>query len=48
VYLSPGVSVSVMHNLQVYGFVQVPLYSNLTGYQLFPHWTATIGASYAF
>jgi hypothetical protein len=34
--------------LTIYGFVQLPLYSQLTGYQLFPHWTATIGASYAF
>jgi hypothetical protein len=48
VYLSPGVSVSVAHNVTIYGFVQLPLYSQLTGYQLFPHWTATIGASYAF
>jgi hypothetical protein len=28
--------------------VQVPIYSNLDGYQLFPHWTATAGLSYAF
>jgi hypothetical protein len=48
VYLSPGVSVSVTHNMQVFAFVQLPVYSNLTGYQLFPHWTGTVGASYAF
>lgn len=48
VYLSPGLTWSVMHNLQVFGFVQVPVYSNLTGYQLFPHWTASVGANYAF
>lgn len=48
VYLSPGITWSVVHNLQVFGFVQLPLYSNLTGYQLFPHWTASVGASYAF
>ena len=48
VYLSPGISVSVLHNLQLFGFVQVPLYSNLQGYQLFPRWTATAGLSYAF
>jgi len=29
-------------------FAQVPVYSNLDGYQLFPHWTATVGGSYAF
>jgi hypothetical protein len=48
VYLSPGVSVSVAHNMELFAFVQLPLYSRLTGYQLFPHWTASVGASYAF
>lgn len=47
-YLSPGLTVSIMHNLQVYAFVQLPLYSNLQGYQLFPHWTASMGVSHAF
>lgn len=47
-YLSPGVTVIAMKNLQVYGFVQLPVYSKLDGYQLFPHWTATAGLSYAF
>jgi Putative MetA-pathway of phenol degradation len=48
VYISPGVTASVMTNLQVYAFVQVPVYSNLDGYQLFPRWTGTVGVSYAF
>lgn len=48
VYLSPGVTMSVLSHLQVYGFVQLPVYSNLQGYQVFPRWTATVGASYAF
>lgn len=47
-YLSPGVTVKALAKLHVYGFVQVPVYSNLDGYQLFPHWTANVGASYAF
>ena len=47
-YLSPGLTFSVLHNTQLYGFVQVPVYSRLQGYQLFPRWTASIGASYAF
>lgn len=47
-YLSPGVTMSVLKNTQVYGFVQLPMYSNLDGYQLFPHWTATAGLSYSF
>ncbi len=48
VYLSPGVTVRVLHNLHAFGFVQVPVYSKLEGYQLFPRWTASVGASYAF
>ncbi|AXW64154.1 hypothetical protein CJO94_20730 (plasmid) [Ralstonia solanacearum] len=47
-YLSPGVTVSVMHNMQVYAFLQKALYSNLQGYQLFPRWSGTMGVSYAF
>ncbi len=45
-YVSPGLSVRVVQHLQVYGLVQVPVYSNLGGYQLFPHWTGTVGFSY--
>jgi hypothetical protein len=47
-YLSPGVTVHVAGGLRVYGFVQVPIASNLQGYQLFPRWTATAAASYSF
>ena len=47
-YVSPGLAISVTHNFQLYGFVQLPIYSNLAGYQLFPHWTASVGASFAF
>ncbi len=48
VYLSPGVAVSVLPNMQVYAFLQKALYSNLVGYQLFPRWSGTVGVSYAF
>lgn len=47
-YLSPGLSASLRSNLQAYGFVQVPVYSHLDGYQLFPRWAATVGLSMAF
>ena len=47
-YLSPGLTVQVLQKLHAYGVFQVPVYSNLDGYQLFPHWTATVGLSYAF
>jgi hypothetical protein len=46
-YLSPGVTIQLATRLHLYGFVQVPIYSNLDGYQLFPHWTAAIGVNYA-
>lgn len=47
-YLSPGITLKVMDRLHVFGFAQVPVYSKLDGYQLFPRWTATVGGSYAF
>lgn len=47
-YLSPGVTASVAKNMQVYGFVQMPVYSKLDGYQLFPRWTASVGLGYSF
>jgi hypothetical protein len=47
-YLSPGLTAKIMANLHVYGFAQLPVYSNLYGYQLFPRWTASVGISYGF
>ncbi|MGC2031364.1 MAG: hypothetical protein WA642_15195 [Steroidobacteraceae bacterium] len=47
-YISPGLTVQVTPKLHAYGVMQVPIYSNLDGYQLFPHYTATAGLSYAF
>jgi len=47
-YVSPGITARVLNQFHVYGFVQVPVYSKLDGYQLFPHWTASIGGVYAF
>jgi hypothetical protein len=47
-YLSPGLNAQVAEKLRAYGFVQVPVYSDLVGYQLFPRYTFSIGASYAF
>ncbi len=44
-YLSPGISASITRKLQLYAFVQVPVYSHLAGYQLFPGWTGTVGIS---
>jgi hypothetical protein len=48
VYLSPGISFNLYQGLRAYGFVQLPIYSDLVGYQLFPRWTADAGISYSF
>lgn len=47
-YLSPGLTASVFGVVHVYGFAQLPLYSDLVGYQVFPRYTLSVGASYAF
>jgi hypothetical protein len=47
-YVSPGITVKVLPKLHVFAFAQLPVYKNLYGYQLFPRWTASAGASYAF
>jgi hypothetical protein len=47
-YVSPGMTLRVRSQLHAYGFVQVPVYSNLDGYQLFPRFTVSLGLSYAF
>ncbi len=47
-YLSPGITAKILPKLHVYAFAQLPVYKNLYGYQLFPRWTASAGASYAF
>jgi hypothetical protein len=47
-YVSPGLTLALTPRLQTFGYVQLPVYSNLEGYQLFPRYTLTIGATYAF
>jgi hypothetical protein len=47
-YVSPGVTVHVAGGLHVFAFAQVPVYSNLDGYQVFPRWTASVGGAFAF
>lgn len=46
-YLSPGISATLAGRIQAYAFVQLPVYSRLAGYQLFPRWTGTVGLSVA-
>jgi hypothetical protein len=47
-YVSPGIDVQVFRNLRAFGFAQVPVYSDLVGYQVFPRYTFSLGASYVF
>lgn len=46
-YLSPGFTARVTAQLHVFAFMQIPVYSNLYGYQLFPRYTVSGGVSYA-
>ena len=47
-YLSPGLTTNVFGGLNVYIFAQLPVYSDLVGYQVFPRYTLSVGASYTF
>jgi hypothetical protein len=40
-------TVRVAPRVHLYAFVQLPVFSNLSGYQLMPRWTASVGLSYA-
>ena len=48
IYLSPGVTFPVNEKLKVYGFVQVPVYQNLNGFQLAPKYTLSVGTRFEF
>jgi len=45
--LSPGVSFVLGKNLKAFGFVQVPVYQKVNGYQLAPRYTVSLGLRYA-
>jgi len=46
--ISPGVSYGLTENVQIYGFVQKPLYQYVNGVQLTPDWSAISGLSVHF
>ena len=48
VYLSPGLVVPVRGGVDIYTFMQIPLYQNLLGVQLTPTSTVSAGARYMF
>jgi len=47
-YVSPGLTAQLSPSLHLFAFVQLPVYSNLYGIQLFPRWTGSLGVTYAF
>ena len=47
-FVSPGLSYELTDELQVYGFVQLPLYQHVNGVQLTADWAAVMGAGMRF
>jgi hypothetical protein len=48
VFVSPGASYALTRNLQLYGFVQLPIYQYVNGVQLTADWAAVAGLSSRF
>jgi len=48
VYLSPGATWILADKLEVYGFVQLPIYQRVTGLQLEPKYSVSVGLHYGF
>ncbi|MYM41932.1 TonB-dependent receptor [Duganella qianjiadongensis] len=48
IYLSPGVTVALTEKIKTYGFIQLPIYQNLNGYQLAPKYTVSVGTRFEF
>ncbi|GLH73513.1 hypothetical protein GETHLI_20150 [Geothrix limicola] len=47
-YLSPGLTVDVNRAFQVYAFAQVPLAQRVTGLQIEPRWSLSLGLHWTF
>jgi Putative MetA-pathway of phenol degradation len=48
VFLSPGLSYSLTHDVQLYGFVQLPVYRYVNGTQLSADWSVSVGMTMRF
>ena len=48
VFISPGVSIGIGRNFQLFGLVQVPIYQYVNGVQLTADWGGTAGIGYRF
>lgn len=47
-YLSPGLTASIGPDLELFAFLQIPVYQRVTGYQLEPRHLLSVGVSYRF
>ena len=47
-YISPGVTVPINKNVHAFGFLQVPIYQRVNGYQLEPEFLFSAGLRYSF
>lgn len=47
-FLSPGISYRVIKDVQLYGFLQKPIYQRVNGTQLTADWSAAVGVSKQF
>ena len=47
-HVSPGASYALSKGVQVYGFVQQPLYQYVNGVQLTARWSAVVGITTRF
>jgi len=48
VFLSPGIGYRVTKDMQIYGFLQKPIYQHVNGVQLTADWSAAAGVSMQF
>jgi hypothetical protein len=46
--LSPGVTVQASDKLHLFGYLQLPIYQRVNGFQLAPHYTVSVGVRYDF
>jgi hypothetical protein len=47
IYLSPGITMGMGKNLKAFGFLQLPVYQKVNGFQLAPRYTFSVGIRYA-
>jgi len=48
VFLSPGLAYSLTHDVQLYGYVQLPVYRHVNGTQLSADWSVIVGVTTRF